>query len=301
MISTLKKGFQTVIKKTGYELKRVNKADPQKKRKKTTPPKIIDDIIEALHYKRGGNRVSFYCSLNHCVQKTALNFSRDGWHPFTETIKEFKGNNNLNYRDSSLKKFYDSWKPGSAAKAYAGFEDTPLKFQSMPPHLLYLIPWSSRSVKQMDQNVKAWHKADNIEHGKPHFNIEEHGFRDFGPVVPEKGELEFLRLLNIYRSIEDRGYDRAFGDIKVLVLKRGSEFRFVNNGGGYHRCAAMAALGFEKVPATFYYPWIISIDDIDYWPQVRNGFWKRDQAAGYFNHLFDFDSYEWAEKNKLIL
>lgn len=294
MISTLKRSINTALRVTGYELKKTNKEDFRQINKKSTPPKIFDDVIEALHYKRGGTQASFYCPLHQCVQKTGLNFSRRGWHPFTETLKEYKENHSLSYRNSSLKKFYDSWKPDSAAKAYVGFNETPVQFRSMPPHLFHLTPWSSRSVKRMDRIVKRWHKADDIEHGKPHFTIEEHGYRDFGPVAPERGKLELLRLVNVYRSIEERAYDRTFGDINVLVLKRGSEFRFMNKGGGYHRTAAMAALGFDQIPATFFNPWIISIDDIDYWPQVRNGNWNRENAAKYFNHLFDFDSRLWA-------
>lgn len=57
----------------------------------------------------------------------------------------------------------------------------------------------------------------------------------------------------------------------------------------------MVTLGYDKVPAKFFNPWIISLEEIDYWPQVRKKLWSKDEAAGYFNYLFEFESRLWAQ------
>lgn len=98
--------------------------------------------------------------------------------------------------------------------------------------------------------------------------MDKDGFAGFGPVSKEKGILEFRRLIDIYESLKSNGYDRRHGDIGVLVLKRGEDYRYLNSGDGYHRTAALAALNYSKIPVRFVNPWIISIVDINYWPQV---------------------------------
>ncbi|REL24177.1 hypothetical protein DYD21_19550 [Rhodohalobacter sp. SW132] len=299
MIKTIKKGIKSSFEIIGYELKQKQR-NGSKTMRKSSLPVMYDDVIEALHCQRGGTQVSFTCPIQKCVHRTGLNFFEKSWHPFVEVLKEYETDNDLTYGNSILKKFYERWQPRSAAEALVGIEPAPVVLKRLPPHLVYLTPWSSRTPKRMDKIVRSWHKGDDIEHGKPHFSIEEHGFRDYGPVSDEKGQLEFDRLINVYRSISESGYDRSHGDIEVLVLKRGEEFRFINKGGGYHRAAAMAALGHKTVPAKFFDPWIITLEDIEYWPQVRTGVWGKEEAENYFHHLFDFNNREWAKRVGLM-
>jgi hypothetical protein len=53
----------------------------------------------------------------------------------------------------------------------------------------------------------------------------------------------------------------------MLPLKRGSEYRYLRIGPGFHRTVVMAALGYETVPATFQQPFVINLDNVDYWPR----------------------------------
>lgn len=299
MISSLKKSVHYSLKLIGYELKPKNRMD-NGYNKSSSPPIIVDDMLEALHLCRGGTPASFYCPLENYIHRTGLSFSQYGWHPYVETLKEYREYTKLRYENSTLKKYYDKWQPTSAAQAFAGFKNAPVQLRDLPPHLIYLVPWSSGSVERIDKLVRKWHNEDNIEHGKTTLDIDNHGFSDFGPVSDKKGNLEFMRLINIYNSIKEKGYDRKYGDVNALVLKRGSEYKYLNKGDGYHRTVAMVALGHDKIPTKFYNPWIISIDDIGYWPQVRNGLWSREEAAEYFNYLFDFDSRTWAQNLGLL-
>lgn len=82
----------------------------------------------------------------------------------------------------------------------------------------------------------------------------------------------------------------------MLSLKRGSEYRYLRIGRGFHRTVVMAALGYETVPATFQQPFVSNLDNVDYWPQVRRGVGTREDAIRYFHHLFD-----WASDRGLLL
>lgn len=282
----------------GFELKRKN--FKSNKKRDISPPIIFDDMKEALHYTRGGTPASFSCPLDHFIHRTGLSFSTKGWHPYVETLREYEQNSNLKYENSTLKKYYEKWQPRTAAQAFIGFKNTPKQFHHLPPHLIYLTPWNSLSVEQIDHLVRKWHEEDNIEHANAALPIEEHGFSDFGPVSDVKGKLEFMRIISVYNTLKKEDYDRKHGDISVLVLKTNTKYRYINKGDGYHRSIAMVALGHDKVPVKFFNPWIICLDDIDYWPQVRKKVWSRDEAEGYFNYLFNFDSRLWA-KNKGLL
>ncbi len=117
----------------------------------------------------------------------------------------------------------------------------------------------------------------------------------------ERGRLEYKRLVGLYESIRADGFNREFGHPRFLLMQRGPSYRYISAGNGNHRTAVMAALGYETMPAVFRVPGIIDVDMVDYWPQVCNGVWSRDQAIAYFNHLFDFDSLAWAREKGMLL
>jgi len=112
----------------------------------------------------------------------------------------------------------------------------------------------------------------------------------------EKGKMEARRLKQVYESLKQRGYDRRYGRVQFLVLKRGRDYRFLNAASGHHRTAAMSALGHNAVPGVFWRPHVVDIDMARYWPQVQLGLWTEEEAVAYLNHLFDFDSKAWARR-----
>lgn len=262
---------------------------------------LLDQPLDALCYERGGKKAAFRCPLSKHVNRNGLSYSHDGYHPFVETIREYAAGESTCYQDSILKLFYDSHQPDSAAEAVVGFGSTPAAFRDFPPHAFYLTPWCSQSVDEMESMVRRWNNDDYRKHGCDEMSVEQDGFMDQGPISHRKGRLEFERLVTIYESIKRDGYAREHGHAHFLVLRRGDSYRYVSKGQGNHRTAAMSAIGYETIPAVFAKCWMVDIDLVDHWPQVRLGVWTRGQAEAYFDHLFDFDSRDWARERGLLV
>jgi hypothetical protein len=264
-----------------------------------TPP-LMDDAMEALLHRQGGEAAAFRCPIDQCTHFIGFGFSASGWHPFVTTLLEYRAGHVSTYDRSLLRDYYATWQPRSAAEALAGF-DVSGALTELPSYCFYLTPWTASTPATIAESLAYWTRVENAEHGEPDLDYREHGIGYFGPTHTAKGEMEFRRLTSIYDRLAATGYDRRYGDVNVRVMKRGDELRFIVDGGGYHRTAAFAAAGESVVPATFVEPWVVAEEDVEYWPQVRRGVWSRGDAVRYFHHLFDFDSREWARERGLLL
>lgn len=271
-----------------------------KKRPRISLPPLMEHPLEALHFSRGGKVAAFLCPIEHCVTVNGLNFSRQGWHPFSAALEEVTAGRSANYSGSLLERFYRQWNPVNAQQAFLDENVAPPSFAALPSHLIYLFPWSARSVDEADLAVRKWTTNDHLEHGGPRLHLQEGWLKDHGPIAPDIGAFEYKRLLSIFESLRLQGFDRQRGEIVVVILKRGSALRFLNFGGGLHRTAAMAALGHTHVPARLLHNFVLDVDDVAWWPQVQKGVWPESHAKRYIDHLFDFDARGWARKQGLI-
>jgi hypothetical protein len=295
----IRKIIKTPFHLVGLDLIRKSPADPE-----SLP--LFDDPFEALCYRQGGEPAAFRCPLEYTINENGFSYSPDGWHPFVATLREYVAGESTGYEDSVLRRFYETHQPNHAAEAIAGFDQAPSEYENYPAHVYRLTPWRSKTADCVDQSVRSWSVRDSIVHSRVHsiskhdWSFDKDGFQYHGPVSERKGRLEYQRLVSIYESIEEDDYDRAHGHATFLLLRRGTEFRYLNWGTGNHRTAAMTALGKETIPAVFSSPYIVDVGMAKYWPQVRSGAWTHEQAEAYFNHLFDFDSQAWARAQGLL-
>jgi hypothetical protein len=112
-----------------------------------------------------------------------------------------------------------------------------------------------------------------------------------GPVSGTKGAQEMTRLLNVYRSIEQRGFTRELGDVRGCLLLAEDDWA-CQILDGLHRVAALLVLGKTHVP-------ILIINegdrgpvrraDVDAWPHVRSGLVSRIEALQVFDTLLKGD------------
>jgi hypothetical protein len=276
-------------------------ARPDTETPAVAPPPLMDDPMEALLHRQGGEAAAFRCPIDRCTHFVGFGFAASGWHPFVATLLEYRAGLATDYDRSLLRDYYETWQPRSAAAAFAGFDMGESPLTGLPPYCFYVTPWTAATPDTVVDCLAYWTSLENAEHGNPDLDFREHGVGYFGPTHPVKGELEYRRLTGIHDRLLATGYDRTYGDVSVRALRRGEELRFIVDGGGYHRTAALAAAGEKEVPATFVEPFVIAEEDARYWPQVRRGVWTRDAAIRYFHHLFDFDSREWAREHGLLL
>ena len=265
-------------------------------------PPLFDNPLEALCYEQGGKSAAFHCPISATVMQNGLSYSRNGWHPFVATLREYAAGNARSYKTSALRKFYETHQPSHAAEAIVGFDQMPGTYATYPPHLYRLAPWQSRNAEEADHSVRKWTQRHGREHGNSEqkWSFDADGFQYHGPVSTRKGELEYRRLVSIYETLRADRYRRLFGHAHFVVLKRGGEYRFLNSGGGSHRTAAMSALGHSTIPARFRRRHAVDVARVAYWPQVQNGLWTIGEAEAYFHHLFDFDSLVWGREHGLL-
>jgi hypothetical protein len=260
----------------------------------TDPAPLCDDFVEALYRERGGEPGAFLCQTSRCVYVTGFSLAPAAWHPFRETLREFLESTHEGYQRSILERFYTAWRPGTAGQAFPGFASVPEEFHRLPPACVHLSPWMAWAPARTESSVNAWNVRDWKEHGAGHLEPRKDGLPLFGPVSPKLGAFEYARLINLVAALNRLGFQRDRGDVRVQVLKRGDDFRFLHLGGGHHRTVAMNVLGHEVIPARHNKPWVIDVDQAADWPGVRSGLWTEVQARAYVDYLFEFDSQAWA-------
>lgn len=189
-------------------------------------------------------------------------------NPYTKTLIQFVNDRSLEYKSSALYEYYNSFQPESSRDVF-WYQD---KNSTSKGLYEYALPW--------DSEVKT-------NHGKP--------LMYSGPMTDERGLREFQRLLEVFCSIEIKGYKPKTSanlfnsnQIQGYFIKREDAYRFVVIHGK-HRVASLVALKKECVPVTFELtkPRIISYETIKSWPQVRNNTYSEEEASMIFSRFFE--------------
>ena len=271
----------------GYEIKRMKPGPPDADR-------LLDDPREAFIVPNHKFPYAFRAVLANVRDHQGFSFGSDGWHPFVWALRN-SGGDRLALR-TALHKYYSAFRPLNAKEAIIGFDSSPKIFNQLPPYMFYLTPWSNLSAERARAAVEKWVQSDNRERGID-LTLSEGGFPAFGPVSDLKLELQAERLCEVEKSLRTFGYDRSKGACKFRVIKLGRDIRLIPGGGGYHRTVGAAALSWESIPGQLFPGRIISdIDDVEFWPNVKSGLWKRSEAIKYVEYLFSFDASSWAQE-----
>ncbi len=275
--------INTFFKPFGVRISRLQKTNNIE-----SPPEVLRNINDVI-YMQGlpflYKPVALEVPVNKIINPLGYKFGSNDYNPFVQTLR----NQALKYEVSALKKYYDNFQPSNAAEALGANFHKPFKLNELPAYSCrFLTPWSSHTPESAIKQVQIDTLNENREYGNLNIGIEG-GDLLHGPVKLEKGEIEFKRLKRVFDSIKKNGYKRnnsLDGDIKVYLLKKGDEYRYLILSGN-HRLAAAVALGMEYIPVRLLAYHIINLDDIDSWPQVRIGLWDKENAKIYFNYLFE--------------
>lgn len=274
----------------GLELRRRPAAAP--------PAPIVPGVEACLALSRAGGGAAFECPLARCVAYNGFRYGGDGWHPFVAELEAHAAGESETFDGSPLERFYERWRPADALEAMIGGSEPDSPRLRRLPSYAFLFPWSAVTPAERLEAVRGIVRSENRHHAKLDLPISA-GYNQHGPVHPRKGAIEHARLVACYRSLARDGWDRRKGDAAVTVLRRGSDVRFLVLHG-HHRAAAANALGLGTIPARVGVPPEARRDEAAHWPQVTRGVWDREGAEAYLDHLFDFDSREWAIRRGIV-
>jgi len=219
----------------------------------------------------------FRVKMDKCRDNNGFQYT-EGGHYFVETLREYENNSDLEYKDSFLRKYYDSFQPNNRRDNYLweeGGECFPMD------HGWLYDPWRSPA---------------NPPLRKRRFETRKGGNHNIGPNTEEFGQAEFRRLIGAYEALKDGGYNPDFfvdGYVTGYLLIRKDDYRFIASEG-QHRIAALAALGYDSFECRFdLKPWTnqtVFYNQAAKWPQVKAGIFTPRLAKMCFEHFFRKDN-----------
>ena len=250
---------------------------------------VTDDPI-AARYLVAGQAALLEVPLERCRGLAPLGFSLgpDTPHPFVSTARALLADPRISYERSPLRIYYENFQPARASEVLDFRTFHAPQLAALPP-LAASEPWEARSPEEIQAVMESLITQENHAQ-KVHLDASQ-GVPFWGPVIPKKGAIEIERLRKICASIQRKGFKRhdgLDGDVTGDLLLNGTTWA-IRLRGGQHRAAVLAALGFERVPIRI--PLnepraVVYRQDVNQWPQVRNGLFTADEALAIFDRIW---------------
>ncbi len=251
------------------------------------------DVRETTNHPLSNRYSEIYkaCLLNCSpdILRSQPGFSLSGSSPFVNAIKQVLNHDNLDSRETLEKvekifsKYYEMVQVKDASEWF-GLENQYLMKQ---PPWGAVYPWRARSIDSYRNSFERAALHENEAIGYDGVDITE-GWLFNGPVTRRKVKIESERMLYILKRINKYGYQRSNendGDPKATALvNENGEYRCVLTGGN-HRASVASALGFKKIPIRVNL--VIRRDEVDFWPQVVDQIFTRNEALKVFDIYFN--------------
>ena len=213
--------------------------------------------------------------------------------PFVKTLVSYAQKKETSYKESSLEHFYTQVKPQNMAEVLHLKNSKMEKISAMAT----VMPWWKFTPDQiLLKRAVDTQKQPLLGKEATQFGLPEegnYGWQYFGPVSPEVGDLEYQRLTDTYNSISSKGYKtKKSVQIHGEFLVSDNDWVWVGLGGK-HRTAALAALGWEKIPVTTdgrYGPHFVKKEEFEIWPNVANGIFSPSEALQIFDTMMKVHS-----------
>lgn len=253
------------------------------------------DLPEIIKKGNGDPYYSpFKVDITGITSRVGFSYYEDGWHPFLETLKEYKEDPKLRFQDSTLARLYQNYCPNNVQEVLLDHIKKPLKpFCDWPPTNEFI-----RSVWILGKpGVRSFM---NIQ-GK---QLPASGWIFYGPHDQEYGEREFRRLISVYESIKNNGYNAGLTNMDPVngyFLKRGGDFRFVLLQGN-HRVSVLKALGYKEVDVVIRkgHPAIVDQADLYRWTKEAGGLYPCSVVGSLFDTLFNATGLQKAQRYGLL-
>lgn len=232
----------------------------------------------------------FNVGLAAITSRVGFSYANEGWHPFVQTLKEYAENKALRYEDSTLARLYRQYQPDNLQEVL--LDDFP-----RPLYPLYEWPPNNDLISRVwvlnQHSVRAYLNSLKSKSNS-------HGWIFFGPHTEEYGQKEFKRLISVYESIKNNGYQSgltAMDPVNGYFLKKGSHLRFVLMQGN-HRVSALKVLGYTSVDALIRqgHPAIVDRAELHRWTEERGGIYSSCLAENLFDSLFEGSGQQKAQR-----
>lgn len=214
-------------------------------------------------------------------------------NPFIKTLIEYSQGKS-SYTGSILETYYAQYCPESMQSVLRS--DNPLLNKYHP--MATVLPWGISTPEEKLPNICVDPTAERLLSKEAHkLGLKEKnnfGWQFFGPVSEDLGVQEYTRLVSVYNSIKEHGYlPERYGYMHGQFLVSDDDWVWVNIGGK-HRFASLAALQFENIPVALKSrssALFIRRCDVDYWPNVKNGLFSRNDALSIFDRILNGTSF----------
>ncbi len=289
----IKNIIKSILAKTGYKIQRLKTNIPIDIRSNSNHPislmylSSLQPVLVSAPIKLGRGFPLF-------------SLSAEGSHPYILAIQTMMhmSSNNKNIIKSVLQDYYNCMQPKNAAELL-GLELYESTVFLNEPSWGALMPWQNHTISAWKKLHKEFVHKENLLM-KVDLGIEA-GWAWVGPVNNKKLNIEVVRLKKIYDSINQNGYKRnnsIDGDITADVLVGSNGEWCWQAIRGQHRAVVLCAIETKEIPIRI--ERIIRRDDVDLWPGVQSGLFRRDEALKVFDMIMSGDipqiASNWSDK-----
>lgn len=205
-------------------------------------------------------------------------------NPFIKTLLSGK----QTFSQSYLRHFYEQFQPETIGDV---LNISTSKAASYPAMSTVMPWWTKEPNARLVQVCVSTDRKPYLGKEAYHLGADEgsdFGWHHFGPVSSGVGEMEFDRQYSVFNSIRTHGYQPTSPlHIHGEFLIHGADWVWINIGGK-HRFNALVALDHDIITVSVknkYGPAFVRRDEVDFWPNVINGWFDREEALQIFDQL----------------
>lgn len=220
--------------------------------------------------------------IDKIISPHGFSYGADGWHYYTDCLKECIQNSEIEYKNSVLKQYYDTFQPNNIADILHIENETLKRLPALLIRDFFVLDGSAEDVQ---------------------VHLIEEETQLYGPISDIYGEEQFIRCVNAHRLIKKHGYiPERFEDgyIGGFFIKKGNDYRFLAFAGK-HRLAALSVLGYTEIKANCPYKLkLLDCARIQSWPTVKSGLFKKQEMQEIISQIFDQDGTSFAARYGLL-
>ena len=215
------------------------------------------------------------CHINIIALKNALSCvdEKTQYQKLEETLIEYAGTEN---------------KKNLNLNCSLGLSDEESKNLENIPSWAKIYPWNH--TENIQKQVATTNFSTFIENSKrrgPRMNAIQGGAQ-YPLVSKERAAFEAKLLFDLYNSIKTKGYIESkntnYDPVGAIVAINSDSNWCWAVSAGIHRCCVLSVLNIPSINVLI--KKVIYREDVDFWPNVRNGLYTKEAALKVFDHIF---------------